>query len=684
MGIQPRIESSPSSQHPSELGKQRAGDGCLRDAVPAAALPQPDAFRQSRLMPYLAARFSLLRERSPIDQNDTLSHTESWPLPYDNSMRDQRVFGREESLKFLSWYRARHFRPNNPERSERQSFANIQDVIVPNVIVDPERSACPQDRKVPNEYPSRRRIVLIIAALDLVFFLAALDRTIIATAIPSITDSFHSLADVGWYGSAYMVTECSFQLLFGRLYTFHPDKVIILMAIGLFLVGSLICGAAPNSIVLIFGRAVAGLGSAGIFSGAVVIVTSIVPLHKRPALQGMIGAIFGIASVAGPLLGGVFTLKISWRFCFFINLPVGILAMIILFVILPYSDPNRRVETSVMARHATPPGKGKPMRTASSQAGQISLCQRLMQLDLIGTCLFLPSITCLLSALSLGANPRTESKTLIGLWVGFGVLIVAFLSVQKSVPLHIVKLRSITAGMFTQLFIGGSMFSVIYYLSIWLQAIKGASALQSGIMSLPLIVSMVVASIIGGLVISKIGFYMPSLILGTALMAIATGFFTTFTPDASRGEWIGYQVMYGSGLGMAMQQASLAAQTVLPKADVPMGVALMQFSQALGGAVFLEVSQNVFAKDLVGQAQRSDFRGIDPKTVLESGTTDISRMSGSSGFLEAYNGALRQSFRVMFILSCLAWCSSLFMEWRSVKKRKASSETRESSQVVNG
>ena len=684
MGVQPQSAPSLSSQHPFELGKKRAGDGCLRDTDLVAALPQPDAFRQSRLMPYLAARFSLLRERSPIDQNDTLSHTEGRPLPYDNSMRDQRVFGREESLKFLSWYRARHFRPNDTEHGEEQSSANTQEVNVLSAFKNSERSACPRDQKEPNEYPSRRRRILIIAALDLVFFLVALDRTIIATAIPSITDSFHSLADAGWYGSAYMVTECSFQLLFGRLYTFYPDKVIILIAISLLLVGSLICGAALNSIVFIFGRAVAGLGSAGIFSGAVVIVTSIVPLHKRPALQGMIGAIFGIASVTGPLLGGVLTLRISWRFCFFINLPIGVLAMIILLVILPYSHPNRSVVASVVTKHAITPGEGKPMRTARRQAGQISLCQRLMQLDLIGTCLFLPSITCLLSALSLGANPRTESKSLIGLWAGFGVLIVVFLSVQKSVPLRIVRLRSIAAGMFTQLFIGGSMFSVIYYLSIWLQAIKGASALQSGIMSLPLIVSMVIASIIGGLVISKIGFYMPSLILGTALMVIATGFFTTFTPDASRGEWIGYQVLYGSGLGMAMQQASLAAQTVLPKQDVPMGVALMQFSQALGGAVFLEVSQNVFSKDLVGQAQRSNFTGIDPKTVLESGTTDISRMSGSSGFLEAYNGALQQSFRVMFILSCLAWCSSLFMEWRSVKKQKASSETSESSQVVDG
>ncbi|KAI4160064.1 MAG: hypothetical protein LQ342_006014 [Letrouitia transgressa] len=154
------------------------------------------------------------------------------------------------------------------------------------------------------DYPTGQKLILIMASLYLVFFLVALDRTIIGTAIPRITDEFHSLGDVGWYGSAYLVTSCAFQLLFGKVYTFYNPKWVFVIAIVIFEIGSTICGAAPNSTSFIVGRAIAGLGSSGIFSGAIVIIVYTVPLHKRPIYQGLVGAVFGISAVIGPLLGG--------------------------------------------------------------------------------------------------------------------------------------------------------------------------------------------------------------------------------------------------------------------------------------------------------------------------------------------------------------------------------------------
>lgn len=147
-------------------------------------------------------------------------------------------------------------------------------------------------------------------------FLVALDRTIIATAIPKITDDFHSLGDIGWYASAYLLTACSFQLLTGRIYTFYNPKWVFLINIAIFEIGSIICGAAPNSTAFIVGRAVAGLGSSGMFSGVIILMVHTVPLHKRPAYTGVFGMVFGVASVIGPLLGGAFTDGPSWRWCF--------------------------------------------------------------------------------------------------------------------------------------------------------------------------------------------------------------------------------------------------------------------------------------------------------------------------------------------------------------------------------
>lgn len=182
--------------------------------------------------------------------------------------------------------------PTSPRSSQESSNKTGQ-----GAENSPTIGASPKDGPPDTEYPPQRTVVLVMVAIFLTAFLVALDRTIIATAIPKITDAFHSLGDIGWYASAYLLTACSFQLLLGRIYTFYNPKWVYLATIGIFETGSIICAAAPNSTAFIIGRAVAGLGSAGIFSGAIILMVHTVPLHKRPAYVGMLGSIFGVASV---------------------------------------------------------------------------------------------------------------------------------------------------------------------------------------------------------------------------------------------------------------------------------------------------------------------------------------------------------------------------------------------------
>ncbi|KAJ7683602.1 major facilitator superfamily domain-containing protein [Mycena rosella] len=332
------------------------------------------------------------------------------------------------------------------------------------------------------EYPEGVKLVLISLALCLSVFLVALVRPqrIIATAIPKITDQFKSLDDVGWYGSTrYLLTTAAFQLLFGRFYSFLSMKWVYIGAISVFELGSLICGVAPNSNALIVGRAIAGLGSAGIFTGALIIVANSVPLGKRPMYTGLIGAMYGIASVAGPLLGGVFTDRVTWRWCFYINLPIGAVTLIVITIFFK------------------PPG-------AVRKTEAMRLTDRIQQFDPLGTIVFIPAIVSLLLALQWGGSKYPWSNgRIIGLFVVFGVLISTFIGIQiwkqdlATVPPRILKQRSIMAGAWFSLCLGSSFFIFVYFLPIWFQAIKG--------------------------VITAVGYYTPFMIASTVLMAVIYG-----------------------------------------------------------------------------------------------------------------------------------------------------------------
>ena len=333
--------------------------------------------------------------------------------------------------------------------------------------------------------PRSLKFWLTLLCNFLALFLVALDRTIIATAVPQITDDFHSLGDIGWYGSAYMLTTSCSQLVYGRIYKFYDMKWSALFAfpllsfsffsflfffprflwllfiltkiwfgyrtflisIVIFEIGSAICGVAPSSIIFIVGRAIAGLASAGIFSGCMLIMIPMVPLHRRPMFQGMFGMVFGLASVMGPLIGGGFTSGVSWRWCFYINLPIG--AITLGFMILFWHPPRQKYVPAPFWTHVK-------------------------RLDPLGMLFFLPALVALLLALQWGGSTyKWKNWRIVMLFGIFGIGFLLFMAVQiwkpdtATVPPRVITQRSVAFGTGFTFFLSGSMLILVYFVPIW-------------------------------------------------------------------------------------------------------------------------------------------------------------------------------------------------------------------------
>jgi MFS family permease len=333
----------------------------------------------------------------------------------------------------------------------------------------------------------------------------------------------------------------------GKIYKYYDLKWSFLISMLIFEVGSLICGVAPNSKTLVVGRAIAGLGGAGLSVGGTSIVSFTVPPAKRPMMMGVIGMTYAIAAVLGPLLGGAFTDRVTWRWCFYINLPIGGIAAVAVFFFL-------RLPAAV-----APP--------------QISWTKKLLHVDPVGIALAMGGITCFILALQYGGNTHPwNSSMVIGLLVGFGLLAIAlvgweiWLGDYSMMLPRLYKQRSLSTTAPYQFFFMGSYLVLLYYLPIYFQSILGASPIKSGVNNLPLVLAAAVFALAGGAVVMKTGRAQQVMFVGSMLSTVAIGLIYTLDIGTSTGKWVGYQFFTGASMAFAiMHGLSIAQANVGPE-----------------------------------------------------------------------------------------------------------------------
>ncbi|KAI5462858.1 MFS multidrug transporter-like protein, partial [Mariannaea sp. PMI_226] len=505
------------------------------------------------------------------------------------------------------------------------------------------------------QYIAGFKLLLVMTGLTVVMLLVMLDMSIISTAIPQITSDFHRLEDVGWYLGAYQLAAATVQPLTGKLYTYFSTKWIYLGCLLIFEIGSVICGAASSSVMLIVGRAIAGLGCAGISNGTLTVIVGAISPEKRPC-KNIHQTVSQIGIVMGPVLGGLFTEHATWRWCFYINLPFGGLAALFLTFI------------------------NIPDQTAKAHVSRALLRKLLPSFDLAGFALFAPAIIMFLLALQFGAGSYGwDSSQVIGLFCGAAALFIVFLywehrmGDQAMIPLALVGQRvmwtsCVNVGFLMSATIGASSFMPIY-----LQSVKGLSPTMSGVHMLASILSSIVFVLISGSLVTKLGYYIPWALVACAGTAIGCGLISMWSPSSGLGEIIGYQVVYGIR-GCGIQIGFVAIQHFLPPAQTAVGTSALVFFQNLSSAVFITIANAIFQSSLISEITKN-VPSISPaQAIAAGGSARAVRSLAPPGSIElqrifeAYSKSFSHVFYLLVGLSVVAFLAAFGMGWVDLRK----------------
>ena len=492
--------------------------------------------------------------------------------------------------------------------------------------------------------------------------IAFVDSSVL-TAIPQITNEFGSLQDISWYGPIYLSMMGAFSFLWIKLPRVFNAKPLYIAASFLVEGGSLISALAPNSTTVIIGRAVTGVGSRGMVIGILNIVAKIRPLPRFKFHSTMLDVTLSLGKVVGPCIGGAPTDKVTWRWydfsrqakssfmpdfyrCFYFNFAVGIPAALAIFFCL-------RLEPS----HAVLRGSG--------------MLTIIRELELLGISLLVAvNIGLLLVLYWAGISYNWSDTPIITLWVLIGALISGLVASQvwmKDVACFPSKIMTRRTVVFASLFgacSGAASCAIEYFFPIWLQAVKGIDPLLSGVNMVPLFFMPAVGATLSSILLADSRSYMYSVIGCTILASIGSGFMGTFSPETSTGYWIGFQIMFSLGIGLGSTPPFTAIKLALSH-DHKQGHSIVQFAYCVGGALSISIGSNVLKNQLVHYIRALDDPDLDPSLLFQFGLTQMQNQvspENKGRIINAYNEALRDTFRVALIASCLT-AFGVGMEW---------------------